>query len=59
MTEDQLPRERLFSNGATALNDVELLAILLRTGGGGEDVLGLSESILDGFGGLGDRKSVV
>ncbi|MEA3284497.1 MAG: DNA repair protein RadC [Synergistota bacterium] len=53
MTEDQLPRERLFSNGATALNDVELLAILLRTGGGGEDVLGLSESILDGFGGLG------
>lgn len=53
MTEDQLPRERLFKKGSSALSDVELLAILLRTGSGGENVLNLAEDILDCFGGLG------
>ncbi len=53
MTDDQLPRERLFEKGPSALSDVELLAILLRTGGAGRSVLSLSESLLDGFGGLG------
>jgi len=49
------PRERLLARGPQALADVELLALLLRTGCRGQGVLVLAEGLLgsfDGFGGL-------
>lgn len=52
MTPDQLPRERLLQKGSSALSDGELLSILLRTGDGSKDVLGLSDDVLKSFGGL-------
>lgn len=50
---DQRPREKLLRQGPRALADAELLAILLRTGHGGQDALGLSYSLLERSGGLG------
>ena len=46
------PRERLLAHGAPALTDIELLALLLRTGAPGQDVLQLSAALLQQFGGL-------
>jgi len=46
------PRERLSRLGAGALADSELLAILLRVGGNGENVLGLAQRLLAQLGGL-------
>jgi DNA repair protein RadC len=40
------PRERLLANGAEALSDAELVALLLRTGGAGRDVLALASALL-------------
>jgi DNA repair protein RadC len=48
---DERPRERLRSHGPGALSNAELLAILLRTGGNGENVLRLSERLISQFGG--------
>jgi DNA repair protein RadC len=42
-----LPRERLWALGAAALTTAELLAIVLGTGGGGQDVLQLSRQLLE------------
>lgn len=47
-----LPRERLGSHGAEALSDAELLALLLRTGGRGADVLAVASRMLALRGGL-------
>ncbi|MHB1505343.1 MAG: RadC family protein [Sulfobacillus sp.] len=41
-----LPRERLFTKGASALSDRELVAILLRTGRRGLPVLALADQLL-------------
>lgn len=41
-----LPRERLFTKGASALSDRELVAILLRTGQSGVPVLTLADQLL-------------
>ncbi|HKP49024.1 MAG TPA: DNA repair protein RadC [Gemmatimonadales bacterium] len=41
------PRERLWSLGAAALTTAELLAIVLGTGGVGQDVLELARQLLD------------
>lgn len=41
------PRERLWSLGASALTTAELLAILIGTGGRGQDVLGLAARLLE------------
>jgi len=49
---EERPRERLLRLGAAALSGTELLAILLRTGGGGRDVLEASAALLAGCGGL-------
>jgi DNA repair protein RadC len=51
---DARPREKLLARGPQALSDVELLAILLRTGMAGKNVLQLSEELLgpDGIAGL-------
>lgn len=46
------PRERLKQSGVAALSDAELLAILLRTGLKGKDVLQLSRDILIETGGF-------
>ncbi len=46
------PRERLMSRGPGALSDAELLAIFLRVGVKGKNVLDLSRQLLQEFGGL-------
>ncbi|MBI3915023.1 MAG: DNA repair protein RadC [Chloroflexi bacterium] len=48
----QLPRERLRAHGAHALKNEELIAIILRTGSAGENVLHLAERLLHDCGGL-------
>ena len=48
------PRERLKNYGSSSLSNVELLAILLRTGVKGEGVVSLATRILGRFRGLGD-----
>jgi DNA repair protein RadC len=48
-----LPRERLRKLGASALKTEELIAIILRTGTQGENVLHLAERLLKDHGGLG------
>ena len=45
----ELPRERLIMHGAAALSDAELLAILLRTGRAGENVLEVARGIVARF----------
>jgi DNA repair protein RadC len=46
------PREKLLAHGAQALADAELVALLLRTGAGGRNVLQHAEDLLGRFGGL-------
>ena len=46
------PREKLLNHGADTLSDVELLAILLRTGSRGINVIDLSRSLINHFGSL-------
>ncbi|MEK9163029.1 MAG: UPF0758 domain-containing protein, partial [Chloroflexota bacterium] len=55
MANEDRPRERLAQAGAEALNNAELLAIILRVGIAGENVIRLSEKLLaqnDGLIGL-------
>ena len=47
--ESERPRERLIRHGADSLSDAQLLAIILRTGGGGKGVLDLSIGLLEKF----------
>lgn len=49
---DLRPRERLAYAGAGALSTAELLAIILRVGGKGENVIRMAERLLTQFGGL-------
>ncbi len=49
---DERPRERLLRHGAGALSDAELLALFLRTGQRGEDVLAFAGRVLQESGGL-------
>jgi DNA repair protein RadC len=49
---DARPREKLLSRGAGALSDAELLALLLRTGIEGKNVVALAQEIVDSFGGI-------
>lgn len=46
------PREKLLQQGAESLSDRELLAIFLRTGVKGTNVMRLAEDVLDHFGSL-------
>ena len=46
------PREKLIARGPQALGDTELLALLLRTGMAGKNVLALAEELLAAFGGI-------
>jgi len=47
-----MPREKLQQMGAGALTDAELLAIFLRTGSVGQDVMALAGQLLLQFGSL-------
>lgn len=49
---DDRPRERLARSGERAVSTAELLAIIMRTGSGGENVLRLAERMLAHFKGL-------
>lgn len=49
----EMPRERLQHQGAQALSDAELLAILMRVGVKGQNVIQLSQQLLVEFGGWG------
>lgn len=49
--EKLLPREKLEQLGPTALSDAELLAILLRTGTQGRNVMAVAEDLLRTYGG--------
>lgn len=49
---DLRPRERLVYAGPGALSTAELLAIILRVGGRGENVIRMAERLLSKFGGL-------
>ena len=53
MPTGERPRERLLHYGPESLSTAELLAILLRTGSRGENVLDLATRLLVEFGGLG------
>jgi DNA repair protein RadC len=46
------PREKLLARGPGALSDAELLALLLRTGVAGKNVLMLAQELVDRFGGV-------
>jgi DNA repair protein RadC len=47
------PRERLIAQGPETLADAELIAILLRTGSGGQSAIDLARQLLERFGSLG------
>jgi DNA repair protein RadC len=50
---DDLPRERVLRCGARRMSDVELVALVLRTGRSGQNALELAQALLDRYGGLG------
>jgi len=52
LSKHERPRERLLRHGAAALQDAELLAIALRTGISGLNVMDLSYRLLERFSGL-------
>ncbi|MFZ5802284.1 MAG: RadC family protein [Candidatus Omnitrophota bacterium] len=49
---EERPRERLYRLGLAALSDAELLAVVLRSGLPGQDVLQLSRALLEKYGGI-------
>ncbi|KJY84126.1 hypothetical protein TW81_04815 [Vibrio galatheae] len=52
LPKESMPREKLLSHGPQALTDAELLAIFLRTGTQGMNVLALSDHLIKEFGSL-------
>jgi DNA repair protein RadC len=52
LNQNEKPREKLSKHGAVNLTDVELIALLLRSGGKGVSAIDLSRNLLDKFGGL-------
>ena len=51
MYADEMPRERMLAKGSCALSNVELLAILLRTGRDGQNVIDMARELLQSGGG--------
>lgn len=49
---DERPRERLLEHGPAVLSDAELIAIILRSGVRGENVVDMARALLDNAGGL-------
>ena len=58
MPSDERPRERLLKYGAVTLQTAELLAIILRVGTQGENVIELAARLLREHGGLGGLLTV-
>ena len=58
MPGEERPRERLLTLGATTLKLEELIAIILRVGTAGENVIELSKRLLASYGGLGGLLTV-
>jgi DNA repair protein RadC len=54
MPQEERPREKLAAHGASALTDPELIAILLRTGVTGKNVVDLARELLQRFGSLNE-----
>ncbi|PKL83460.1 MAG: hypothetical protein CVV24_04940 [Ignavibacteriae bacterium HGW-Ignavibacteriae-3] len=54
---DDRPREKLLLRGAQSLTEIELIAILLRTGTKGKSVLQLSQELIEKSGGLNNLTS--
>jgi len=52
LPQEARPREKLLSRGPAALSDAELLALLLRSGIRGKNVLQLAQELVDRFGGV-------
>ncbi|GAB7218738.1 UPF0758 protein [Vibrio inusitatus NBRC 102082] len=52
LPKESLPREKLINHGPSSLTDAELLAIFLRTGCPGMNVLELADHLLKSFGSL-------
>lgn len=52
LPQEMRPRERMFYAGPGALSTAELLAIILRVGGRGENVIRMAERLLTQFGGV-------
>ena len=53
MPKDDRPREKLAARGAIALNDAELIAILLRTGVEGANAIEVARQLIEKYGSLG------
>jgi DNA repair protein RadC len=53
MPKDDRPREKLATRGASALNDAELIAILLRTGVKGANAIEVACQLIEEYGSLG------
>ena len=53
LPDDERPRERLLHVGAPAVSTAELIAIILRVGTGGENVVALAQRLLAKYRGLG------
>jgi DNA repair protein RadC len=53
LPEDDRPRERLIALGAAALTEAELIAILLRTGRRGANVIEVARQLIEKYGSLG------
>lgn len=51
--ESERPRERLLAQGAGALSDAELVAVLLRTGVRGKSAVDLARELIERFQGIG------
>ncbi|MDH7604989.1 MAG: DNA repair protein RadC [Melioribacter sp.] len=49
---DDRPREKLILRGAQSLSDAELIAILLRTGTKGQNVIQIAQSLISKYGNL-------
>ena len=49
MPQDERPREKLLARGADALTNAELIAILLRTGRRGMNVVEVARELLDRY----------
>jgi DNA repair protein RadC len=52
LPDSELPRERLWKHGAGVLSDAELLAIFLRTGKKGQNVLSMAKGLMKEWGTL-------
>jgi len=52
LPQDARPREKLLARGPGALSDAELLALLLRSGIPGKNVLQMGQELVDTFGGI-------